>query len=261
MLSGGGGRTGVRPRACLAQSALHVQAPSTRHCMLTAVSVAAGKAQITSGRRLPSFRRKQRSSMAACLLQLRRMPSGPAPACGKHAGRRLRCAVQALRGGSATTGGLSRRQHTQERILRYPDGRERVLRYSCEATMEEDDEEASFAAWEGSGFYVVPGRRDQAGQQVGRGGHCSGQQRQQHGAAAAAAAAAPGACGRAYAAAHLLLHRRLPQRSSMAAQQCRALRTQRRTWRACLLLRMRCSQRWTWTIPTRWGCAGAATCC
>jgi len=49
--------------------------------------------------------------------------------------------------------------YTQERILRYPDGKERVLRYSVEATVDEEAEDEYFLAWDVVG---LPGDRIRA---------------------------------------------------------------------------------------------------
>lgn len=57
--------------------------------------------------------------------------------------------------------------YTQERILRYPDGNERVLRYSVEATVDEEADDEHFLAWDVVGLPGDSTRADLSRQKVG----------------------------------------------------------------------------------------------
>eukprot|EP00775_Hariotina_reticulata_P010296 gene10296-10455_t len=56
--------------------------------------------------------------------------------------------------------------YTQERILRYPDGKERVLRYSVEATVDEEADDEHFLAWDVVGLPGDSSRADLSRQKV-----------------------------------------------------------------------------------------------
>lgn len=84
--------------------------------------------------------------------------------CGS-CGRVTRLVVQA-----ATTHG-SKARHTYERVLRYPSGETRYIRYPVEATLDEEDDVDSFAAWDVSGLSslsMITARGSQSRQQVRR---------------------------------------------------------------------------------------------
>eukprot|EP00879_Flechtneria_rotunda_P002367 GHRR01002562.1.p1 GENE.GHRR01002562.1~~GHRR01002562.1.p1 ORF type:complete len:281 (+),score=54.76 GHRR01002562.1:112-954(+) len=57
-------------------------------------------------------------------------------------------------------------RHTQERVLRYPDGHVRYIRYPVEMTIDEEEEDSSFAAWDVSELWDTRSRGNQGAQQA-----------------------------------------------------------------------------------------------
>eukprot|EP00878_Enallax_costatus_P003012 GHUV01003210.1.p2 GENE.GHUV01003210.1~~GHUV01003210.1.p2 ORF type:complete len:287 (+),score=88.52 GHUV01003210.1:1523-2383(+) len=58
----------------------------------------------------------------------------------------------------------SRVQAHRERVLRYPSGETRYIRYPVSATVDEEDDEGSFAAWDVTGLWSTAVRPSQTGQ-------------------------------------------------------------------------------------------------